>query len=565
MVEKSEGADIGEKMPIIEVSHQDLCRLVGKSIPLNRLKEEGILFAKGEVDEVKGDLLKIDVKDTNRPDLWSTEGIAREIKGRYVSGSLPRYKTKKSNIVVNVDKRLKGIRPFTVCAVVKNLKIDDHSLSQLIQLQEKVSTTFGRNRKEIAIGVYDLNRIKPPIKFTTVKPDGIMFIPLEFRRELTPRQILKEHPKGREFGHLLEGLLEYPMFIDSAGEVLSIPPIINSEYTGKVTKETNDVFIECSGFSLRFLIPALNVMVTALSDRGGDIETVKVVYPERILETPELGPKKFELDLDYLNRISGLNFSMERVCRFLNQARYEAKPSGKRIKLLYPAYRQDIMHQRDVIEDVLISYGYNKIEPVISKLATIGNQKSVETFSNKVSDIMAGLGLQEILSYILTNKRNLFEKMNLREGNVVEIENIVSANWSVFRNWLLPSLLEFLSRNKHVEYPQRIFEIGDVVNLDNREETKTKDTRKLAVTLTDNSVGYEDISSMLDSLLRGLGIKYTLNRIEHKSFIRGRVAGIFIKGRKMGLVGEINPLVLEKWDLEKPTVGFELDLSALTP
>ncbi len=435
----------------------------------------------------------------------------------------------------------------------------------MIQLQEKVSTTFGRNRKEIAIGVYDLNRIKPPIKFTTVKPDGIRFIPLEFRRELTPRQILKEHPKGREFGHLLEGLPEYPMFIDSAGEVLSIPPIINSEYTGKVAKETKDVFIECSGFSLRFLIPALNVMVTALSDRGGEIETVKVVYPGRILETPELEPKKFELDLDYLNRVSGLNLSMERVCRFLNQARYEAKPSGKRIKLLYPAYRQDIMHQRDVIEDVLISYGYNKIEPVIPKLATIGNQKSVEVFSNKVSDIMAGLGLQETLSYILTNKRNLFEKMNLREGSVVEIENIVSANWSVFRTWLLPSLLEFLSRNKHVEYPQRIFEIGDVVNLDNREETKTKDTRKLAVTLTDNSIGYEDISSMLDSLLRGLGIKYTLNRIEHTSFIKGRVAGIFFKGRKIGLVGEINPLVLEKWDLEKPTVGLELDLSALTP
>ncbi len=550
-------------MPTIEVSHQDLCRLVGKSIPINKLKEEGILFAKGEIDEAKGDLLKIDIKDTNRPDLWSTEGIAREIKGRYVSGGLPRYKTKKSGIVVKVDKGLKGIRPFTVCAVVKNLKIYDHSLSQLIQLQEKVSVTFGRNRKEVAIGVYDLNRIKPPIRFTTVKPDGIKFIPLEFRKALTPRQILKEHPKGREFGYLLEALPEYPMFIDSAEEVLSIPPIINSEYTGKVTKETKDVFIECSGFNLKFLIPALNVMVAALSDRGGDIERVRVVYPGRVLETPELEPKAFELNLEYLNTVSGLDLSIERACRLLNQARYEAKPSGKRIKLLYPAYRQDIMHQRDVVEDVLISYGYNKIEAVIPKLATVGSQNPIESFSSTVSDIMAGLGLQEVLSYILTNKKNLFEKMNLREGGSVEIENIVSANWSVFRTWLLPSLLEFLSRNKHVEYPQGIFEIGDVVNLDNREETKTKDTRKMAVALTDNVVGYEDISSVLDSLLRSLGTEYKLNRIEHPSFIRGRVAGIFVRGRKIGFVGEINPLVLEKWDLEKPVVGLELDLQGL--
>jgi phenylalanyl-tRNA synthetase beta chain len=552
-------------MPTIEVSHQDLCRLIGKNIPLNRLKEEGILFAKGEIDEAKGNLLKIDIKDTNRPDLWSAEGIAREMRGRYVSGGLPRYKTKKSGIVVKVDKRLKGIRPFTVCAVVKNLKMDDHSLSQLIQLQEKVSTTFGRNRKEIAIGVYDLRRIKPPIRFTTIKPDSIRFIPLEFRRELTPRQILKEHPKGREFGHLLEGLPEYPMFIDSAGEVLSIPPIINSEYTGKVTGETKDVFIECSGFNLKFLIPALNVMVAALSDRGGDIETVRVVYPGRVLETPELEPKGFELDLEYLNRVSGLNLGMERVCRLLNQARYEAKPSGKRINLLYPAYRQDIMHQRDVIEDVLISYGYNKIEPVIPKLPTVGNQNPIEVFSSTVSDIMAGLGLQETLSYILTNKKNLFDKMNLREGGLVEIENIVSANWCVFRTWLLPSLLEFLSRNKHVEYPQRVFEIGDAVNLDSREETKTKDERKLAVVLTDNSVGYEDISSILDSLIRSLGTQYRLKRIEHPSFIKGRAAGIFVRGRKTGFVGEISPLVLEKWDLEKPVVGFELDLHGLMP
>jgi len=133
----------------------------------------------------------------------------------------------------------------------------------------------------------------------------------------------------------------------------------------------------------------------------------------------------------------------------------------------------------------------------------------------------------------------------------------------VFRSWLLPSLLEFLSRNKHVEYPQRIFEIGDAVNPDNREETRTKDTRRLAVVLTDNMVGYEDISSILDSFFRNLGIEYGLKRIEHQSFIKGRVAGIFMRGRKIGMIGEINPLVLEKWELEKPVVGFELDLQML--
>lgn len=550
-------------MPTIEVSHNDLCRMIGKNIPISKLKEEGILFAKGEIDEVNGDTLKVDIKDTNRPDLWSTEGIAREIRGRYVSGGLPRYMAKDSGIVVKVDRKLKKIRPYTVCAVVKNLKIDEHSLSQLIQLQEKVSMTFGRHRKEIAIGVYDLNKIRPPIKFTTVRPDGVRFVPLDFSKPLTPRQILKEHPKGREFGHLLENLKEYPIFIDSSGQVLSIPPIINSDHTGKVTSQTMDVFMECSGFNMKFLKPALNVMVSALADRGGSIETVKIVYPERRIETPDLKPGSFEINLDYLNKVSGLSLTVEKACRLLNRARYEAKASGKRIKVLYPAYRQDIMHQRDVIEDAIISYGYNSIEPVIPTLFTKGNQKPIERFSEKVSELLTGLGLQEILSYMLTNKKHLFDNMNLKEGRVVEIENIVSANWSVFRSWLLPSLLEFLSKNKHVEYPQKVYEIGDVVNLDSRGETGTRDTRKLAVALTENEVGYEEISSVLDSLMRGMGIGYTLKKTDHSSFIRGRAAEIAIRGRNAGIIGEINPLVLEKWQLEKPVVAFELDLEKL--
>ena len=157
----------------------------------------------------------------------------------------------------------------------------------------------------------------------------------------------------------------------------------------------------------------------------------------------------------------------------------------------------------------------------------------------------------------------LFENMNLKEGRVVEIENIVSANWSIFRSWLLPSLLEFLSRNKHVEYPQKVFEIGDVVNLDSRGETGTKDTRKLAVALTDNEIGYEEISSILDSLLRGIGINYKLRKIIHPSFIKGRAAGILVNGREIGVIGEINPFVLEKWELDKPAVAFEIELEKL--
>jgi len=551
-------------MPTIDVSYKDLCKLIGRPISHTELQEKAVLFAKGEIDAIEGDMLKIDIKDTNRPDLWSVEGVAREIAGRHGKPGLPVYKTGRSDVKVTIDHKLKNIRPYTVCAVVKNLSITPDVLSQMIQLQEKVAGTFGRNRKEVAIGVYDLHKITPPIRFTTTKPEGIKFVPLEFAREMTPKQILKIHPKGKEFAHLLEDNEEYPIFIDNADEVLSMPPIINSDYTGKVTEKTKDIFIECSGFNLKFLIPALNVIVSALAERGGQIETVEVHMPGgKKLVTPDLTPKKTSVQTGFVNKLSGLNLNEKEICRLLEQARYRTALKGKTIELQYPAYRQDIMHPVDVVEDAIISYGYNKIEPVVPQLATVGSQTAREKFSDTVSQIMTGLGSQEIMSYILTSKANLFEKMNKPQEQVVEIENIVSSNWCVFRNALLPELLEFLSQNKHVEYPQKIFEIGDTVLINQNRKTKTEDMRRISMATSGNTAGYEQVASDLDSLLQNLGIKYRLKNTSHPSFIRGRTASVIINNRIAGIIGEINPLVLEKWDLEKPVAGFELDLGLI--
>jgi phenylalanyl-tRNA synthetase beta chain len=556
-------------MPSIEVSYKDLCELVGKRLSIEKLKE-AVEYAKCEIEAVDGDLIKIEVKDTNRPDLWSAEGIAREIKSRITrERGCPKYKVRKSKVVVEVDKKNAKVRPLTVCAVVRNLKLSEAALSQLIQLQEKVCGTFGRDRKEVALGVYDLDRIKPPIRFTTVKPDEIKFVPLDFEEELTPREILEKHPKGKEFGHLLAGFKEYPIFIDSANEVLSIPPIINSNYSGKVTTETRNVFIECSGFKFNFLIPALNVIVAALADRGGEIESVKIIYPKiiypkQVIYTPNLSPKKAEVSIDYINKISGLKLSAKEICELLRKARYDVvKLKGDKIEVLYPAYRQDIMHPRDIVEDVIISYGYSEIEPIVPKLPTIGKIDGKEIISNKVAEIMVGLGFQEILSYTLTSKENLFEKMNLAPSEVVEIENPVSSRWSVFRNWLLPSLLEFLSHNKHVEYPQKIFEIGKVVLIDEKAETRTRDVLKLACCISDAKVSYEEISSVLDAFLSSVGVEYRLRATKHPSFIEGRVAEILINGKSVGIIGEVSPKVLENWNLDMPVVGFEIEVDLI--
>ncbi len=550
-------------MPTIEVSLKDLNSLVGRKFNIREL-EAALEYVKGEIETRDGDRLRIEIADTNRPDLWSVEGIARALRGKYAKDKgIPRYRTKKSGLKVIVDKNLKDIRPKTVCAVIKGLKINDETLFQMIQLQEKICETFGRKRREVALGVYDYHKISPPIYYRAYKPDEIKFIPLDFEKEMDLNEILAVHPKGKEYGHLLKGKKKYPVFIDSRGEVLSMPPIINSNYTGKVTSETKDVFIECSGFDLKYLLPALNIMVTALADRGGRIETVEVIFPDGKLETPDLGPKKIEISLDNVRKLSGLDLKPKDIEKLLLESRYEVSRKKRNFVVFYPAYRQDIMHEVDVIEDVIIAYGYNRISPVVPEIASTGKLTEINEFSRKMREIMLGLGSQEVLSYMLTNRDNLVKKMRMKEAKVIEVDNPVSKNWCVFRTWIIPSLMEFFGKNTNREYPQNVFEIGEVVVYDEKAETRARNPVRLAWAFAGSEANFTRAKQSFDFLMRNLGLDYEILETDHPSFIPGRVGRISVKGKDIAYIGEVHPEVLDNFGIEQPVCAFEVNLSDL--
>ena len=170
--------------------------------------------------------------------------------------------------------------------------------------------------------------------------------------------------------------------------------------------------------------------------------------------------------------------------------------------------------------------------------------------------------MQEIMSYTLTNKETLFKKMDVEEKYVAEIENPASSRWSVFRDWLLPNTISFISKNKNVEYPQKIFEIGDVVLLDDKLETKSKNIRKICAAITGTNVSYEDISSYLDSLFRSMHSNYSLKDATHPSFIPGRCAFVYSGNKILGVIGEIHPKVLKNWNIEMPVSAFEIKLES---
>ena len=177
-------------MPTIDIHKQDLEELVGRKFTVAEL-EEAAQYFKGEVEAVDGHNIKLEIKSTDRPDLWNVEGVARVLRAQFSKNQgIPKYKAKAPKLTINVSKKVKGIRPCIAAAVVRNIKIDDFSLKQLIQAQEKIAGTFGRKRREVAIGIFNLDKLNPPLLYTAEKPEKIEFEPLDGGRNMTMAEIV---------------------------------------------------------------------------------------------------------------------------------------------------------------------------------------------------------------------------------------------------------------------------------------------------------------------------------------------------------------------------------------
>ncbi|MBI4210661.1 MAG: phenylalanine--tRNA ligase subunit beta [Candidatus Diapherotrites archaeon] len=551
-------------MPTIEFSKKDMESLLGKKLSWNEL-EDALMYVKGEIDAKDGDNVKADVKETLRPDIWSAEGIARELRARTgMEKGLPKYKAAKAKISCTIEKSVEKARPFIACAVIRDVKVTDDLLLQMIQLQEKVGTTFGRKRKEAGIGLYDFDRMTPPIYYRGCRDDEIEYIPLDFRAKMRPSEILAEHPKGKEFGHLLKGSDLYPIVIDSAGVVASMPPIINSEATGKVTEKTRNIFIESTGYDWEKANIALKVMCMALADRGGKIEAVKInfpktgAYPKSPAETPFFMTKSIEVEPVHVRKISGLDISDKEMIVLLEKAKYSVKKKGKKLRLEYPDYRNDIMHPVDVVEDILIGYNYNRIRPQRPKMSVIGEERKETSYLDKARDACVGLGLQEVLTFNLTSREKQETMAGLGREEYVEIANPVSANWSILRKRAYPELLEFLGKNRGVEYPHRIFEIATTLEIDNSTDTKTRERKKLCIALAGKGYGFTVIKSIFEAVCRELGKKCSLSETTHPSLTAGRAAEI--KGDSSGFIGELSDKVRANFGIEQQVILLEMEL-----
>ena len=499
----------------------------------------------------------------NRPDMLSYHGFKRaflSFLGKKTK--LKKYQINKpeKNYDVIIDSSVKNIRPYTTCAIAKGIQFNDEKIKELVEMQEKLHMTIGRKRKKIAIGIYPLEKIKLPITFKAIEPDKIKFIPLEMNRELSGLEILQRHPAGKEYAHLLAGKTKFSVFIDADKQILSMPPIINSHLTGKITSQTRDIFIECSGEDFETLKTCLNIIITCLDEMGGKIYQMNLHYGKKEI-TPDLTPKKIKVSLKNTNQLLGLELKEKEFKKLIEKMGHNYNLKDNSVEVA--SWRTDVLHEVDIIEDVAIAYGYENFIPEIPEIATTGREDEREVVKKKLSEILSGLGMVEVSNYHLTNKKNQIEKMNLveKQEEFIEVKESKTEQ-DILRKNLTHLLLKNFSENIDSEYPQQIFEIGKVFCI-KTEKGNIIEKEMLAAAISPGN--FTKIKQIFEYLFRMLGKEIEKELIFKEPteissyFIGGRTAEIIFKGKKIGFIGEIHPKILKNWKIKMPVALFEIE------
>ncbi len=545
-------------MPTITFSLKDLQHLVGKKLTIGEVQELAH-YGKGDLEnyDEEADEVKIDFGDTNLPYLWSVEGFARLIKGILgLQKGLQEIKVQKGDYHVIVDKSVAKIRPFIACFAAKGQRMDEYLLKQIVQLQEKFCETYGRRRQKVSVGLYSYKRLNFPVHYKAVEPLAVEFVPLEFKAKMNLREILAEHPKGKDYAWILEGLDRYPVLIDDKNEVMSFIPIINSNFTGKLEVGDDSLFFEATGTDEEAVNLAANIFAYALHDRGFQIYSSEIKYHHKKAIAPDLKSEIIAIKNEQMSHLFGLELKENEIKHLLEKAQFDF--SDYKVKV--PPYRKDILHPYDIIEDIGIMYGYDKIKELPLTTFTIGSALKMNDFIDKVREIVVGLSYQEVMSPILTNKEFLYKRMNVEDLGTIEIEDYMSETYSVVRSWILPNLMEVFSKNKHIGFPQKIFEEG-LVNIRKGEEII--EYNRIAIASSHEKTDYTEMRQILDYILKCFGLHCDIEEAEHSSFIEGRCGRAIVKGKKVAYLGEISPEVLTRWGLDMPVAALELNLSEM--
>ncbi|WP_405298413.1 phenylalanine--tRNA ligase subunit beta [Methanobrevibacter sp.] len=548
-------------MPVITFKYQDL-----KDLGIDMEKDELIdtlPMMSSDIEDFDDEEIKVEFFP-NRPDNLSVEGVARSFKG-FIGQEIgfPDYKVEESGEYVTVDKDVAAIRPFIGFAKIDNVDFTGDKLKYCMDFQENLHWVIGRDRKKVAIGIHNADVVEGPFKYIATPKDANAFVPLEKDTEMTPDEILTEHDKGKDYAHLIEDFDKYPLILDKDDNVLSMPPIINGELT-KLKEDTHNIIVDVTGTDERAVNQALNIICSSFAEVGGQIKSMEVRYEDKTIKTPDLTPQEMNVHVDTANElIGGTDLTAQNIHDLLLKARFDAEIiDDNEVKAIIPAYRVDILHEVDVVENIAVQYHINDVVAELPDINTVAYENNWFKAESTIREVMIGLGFQEVMSLMLTSEEAHYKNMNQEEKPHVQVARPITIDRTMIRTSLINSLMEFLEDNKHEDLPQKIFEIGDVLYLDESTENKTVASKKLAGVICHSSANFTEIKSVVTSVLANLGYSMEISDSENKTFIPGRVAdvaGAAEKGSIKGFFGEVSPEVITNFTLEYPVIAFEIE------
>ena len=570
-------------MPTIDVRDELLGDLLGE-IPAPDELERLLSTAKAEVEDYDAatGVRRVELKDTSRPDLWSTPGLARHLRC-YRGDALPDYPfaapgaapVDTGERLVEVDPALEKIRPCIAAFVAIGPPVGEALLLELIQSQEKLSDSFGQRRRAIAMGLYRGAAIEWPVRYRAAPPDT-RFVPLGFEHRLSLTEILDQHPKGKEYGHIVRGQAAFPYLEDAAGATLSFPPVINSAGLGSVEVGDDHFFVELTGPHLETLLLTASIAACDLADAGYAIHPVLIRYPYdtahgRDVVTPRYFQAETSVELASAERLLGESIAPEEGRLLVQRMGSRARVEGASLVVTPPPYRNDFLHAVDVVEEIAIGRGLDSFEPELPDEFTPGHLGAATRFSRSARDVLVGLGYQEMIFNYLGARRDYTERMNAPGRVLVEVANPMTENYAVVRDSIIPNLLAAEMSSQNAAYPHRMFEVGKVALPDAADPTGSRTVDACTLLLADRGAGFNDASAHLAALLFYLGAEHRLVELDDPRFIPGRAARVEAAppadGERtwtaIGVVGELHPAVLEQWSIGMPCATAELDLDAL--
>ncbi|MCL2209001.1 MAG: phenylalanine--tRNA ligase subunit beta [Treponema sp.] len=583
-------------MPKIEVNEQVFYTLAARPGGWkNRDEFEAILTcAKAELDEDSDKslpeqerTLKIELNDTNRPDLWGTAGCARQLK-IYNSGKIPEYSffsrqgsDKKTTRKVKVEASVKQVRPYIAGFIAKGKTITDPMLRDMIQTQEKLAWNFGRKRRAISMGLYRIALIKWPIIYKGADPDSVSFIPLQTDQPfgpLTLREILRQHPKGREYAFILEKEPVHPLLTDSQGFILSYPPIINSNDLGAVEVGDSEIFVELTGTDMHTLTLAASIVACDFADNGFTIEPVEMEYEyDTLFGRNPVFPRYFQepifCSLSRVEKFLGEKLNADECVQALMRMGVKAEKTtdmergtevmSEGVRAYPPEYRNDFLHAADIIEDIMIGRSLGSFKSQRPSDATIGRLLPITLFSRQVKEALIGLGYQEMIYNYLGSRKDLVEKMRGDGGRIIRIFNPMTENYEYVRDSVIASLMASESVSGRSVYPHKIFETGKIAYLDDNENYRSSTCQYAGFLHAGTDSNFNTAAAELQTLFYYLSREYKVEESSDPRFIPGRAAAIIYKGKSIGVFGELHPETLENWGVTVPCTACEIDLDAL--